>query len=284
MSDLHGKTALVTGASSGFGRLIAVELAFRGYEVIAGVRRPESLTDLKAWAKESDVDQRIHGVMLDVCEPGQMEEVMAGIQHQFGRLDVLVNNAGEAIGGFVEEVKMDAWRRQFEVNVFGTIAMTRAALPLMREGEGGTIILMSSISGLIGFPGYGPYAASKFALEGLGESLAMELEQFGIRVVLVEPGAYATPIWEKGFRDSGPDEKSPYQDMMRSVLGFSSQTADSSRDPREVAELIGYIAEHPAPKFRYMLPASTRWTLAAKRLLPFRMFRRLVLSAIHRKR
>ncbi|MBO2943835.1 SDR family oxidoreductase [Paenibacillus sp. F411] len=279
-----GKSALVTGASSGFGQLIALELASRGYEVMAGVRREEARAELMDLALAAGVETRIHAVLLDICLEEQVHAAVEEASDRWGRLDVLVNNAGEAVGGFVEELSLESWRRQFEVNVFGTISMTRAALPLLRKSEGAKLILMSSISGVIGFPGYGPYAASKFAVEGLGESLAMELEPFGIHVVLVEPGAYGTPIWDKGFRGIQPAAESPYREMLEDVLAFSSQTAGASGDPLEVAVQVGNIVDQKSPKLRYMLPSSSRWTLAAKRLLPHRLFRRLVLSAIRRSR
>lgn len=276
------KTALVTGASGGFGQFICLELAAKGYRVAAGARRPESLAQLLKMAREAGVESRIHAIALDICLPEQIQQAMLDIGKRWGRLDLLVNNAGEAVGGFVEEVPMEAWRRQFDVNFFGTVEVTQAALPLMRKTGNGKIILISSISGVIGFPGYGPYAASKFALEGFGESLSLELKPFGIDVVIVEPGAYGTPIWGKGFSEMKVRENSPYRQPLENVLKFSRRTAESSGNPREVAALVGKIANTGMPKFRYRLPRGTRWTIAAKQLLPYRIFQRIVLHAISR--
>ncbi|WP_106766841.1 SDR family oxidoreductase [Paenibacillus faecalis] len=284
IADLTGKTALVTGTSSGFGLLICLELARLGYQVAAGMRRPKDSERLLSLAMEAGVKDRIHVMKLDICEPKQVADAALEIEKRWGRLDLLVNNAGEAIGGFVEEVPLEAWRRQMEVNFFGTVSVTQAVLPLMRSTGKGRIIMMSSISGVVGFPGYGPYASSKFAIEGLGECLSLELQPFGIDVVLVEPGAYGTAIWNKGFSDMSGQEGSPYQAMLEDVLHFSKSTAENSGDPAEVAKLVGEIAGMKFPRFRYRLPKGTRLTAAAKLLLPDRIFRRIVLKTLSRKR
>lgn len=278
----EGKTALVTGASGGFGLLIALELAALGYRVAAGFRRTESEPGIISAAEEAGVASLVMPVMLDVCEAAQIEQAVRLLETKWGRLDLLVNNAGEAIGGFVEEVPLDTWRRQFDVNLFGTVAVTQAALPLMRKsGAGGRIILISSISGVIGFPGYGPYASSKFAVEGFGECLSMELGPLGIDVVLIEPGAYGTAIWDKGFGGLDAKKESPYRESLEHVLEFSRRTAEGSGDPAEVAALVGRIALVDKPRFRYRLPRGSRLTMAVKQLLPFRVFQKLVLKMIH---
>lgn len=278
--DVEGKTALVTGASGGFGLLIALELAALGYRVAAGYRRAESESQIINAAKEAGVENRLLPVMLDVCLPEQIEQAVRNLEAAWGRLDLLVNNAGEAIGGFVEEVPLEAWRRQFDVNLFGTVAVTQAALPLMRKTGAGRVILISSISGVIGFPGYGPYASSKFAVEGFGECLSMELSPLGIDVVLLEPGAYGTAIWDKGFGGLDAKKESPYRESLEHVLEFSRRTAAGSGDPAEVAALVGRIALVNKPRFRYRLPRGSRLTMAMKQLLPFRVFQRLVLKMI----
>lgn len=276
----EGKTALVTGASGGFGLLIALELAAKGYRVAAGFRRAESGSQIEGSAKEAGVASRVLPVMFDVCQPEQIEQAVRIVEAEWGRLDLLVNNAGEAIGGFVEEVPLEAWRRQFDVNLFGTVSVTQAALPLMRKTGAGRVILISSISGVIGFPGYGPYASSKFAVEGFGECLSMELRPLGIDVVLIEPGAYGTAIWDKGFGGLDAKKESPYRESLKDVLEFSRRTAAGSGDPAEVAALVGRIALADKPRFRYRLPRSSRLTMAMKQLLPFRVFQRLVLRMI----
>lgn len=277
------KTALVTGASSGFGLLISLELAAAGYQVAAGFRRPEAAAEILAKAEEAGIAERIHLLQLDICDDEQVRAAAVDIGQRFGRLDVLVNNAGEAVGGMVEEVPLSGWRTQMETNFFGTVAVTQHMLPLLRQTEKSKIILMSSISGVIGFPGYGPYAASKFAIEGFGESLSMELMPFGIDVVLVQPGAYGTPIWDKGFGGLEIAERSPYSGLLKGVLDYSRRTAKNSGDPREVARLVASIASTAKPRFRYTLPRGTRLTVRIKRLLPDRLFQRIIYRMLGRR-
>lgn len=268
--------ALVTGSSSGFGLLICVELALRGFIVVAGIRRPEAQAGLMEAAERAGVRERIDPVQLDVTSETDAERAVSYIRSQYRRLDMLVNNAGTALGGLIEEVPAAVWLEQMETNFHGTVRVTRSALPLMRERGKGRIIQMSSISGRIGFPGYGPYAASKFALEGFSECLALEVRPFGIDVVMVEPGAYGTPIWNKGFARMNAAPNSPYRNMLDKVLAFSRKSAEQGGDPREVAGLVADIACMKRPAFRYALPRSTKWTIRAKTALPGRLFQRMM--------
>ncbi|AVV56716.1 short-chain dehydrogenase [Paenibacillus glucanolyticus] len=278
-----GKVALVTGASSGFGLLISLELAQAGYDVAAGHRRPEAAQELMTRAEQAGVAERIHRVRLDICDEEQVRAVALHLEQRFGRLDVLVNNAGEAVGGMVEEVPLSGWRRQMETNFFGTVSVTQHMLPLMRRTENSKIILMSSISGVVGFPGYGPYASSKFAIEGFGESLSLELMPFGMHVVLVQPGAYGTPIWNKSFGELEVKEGSPYSDMLKGVLDYSERTARGSGNPLEVAKLVARIASMSKPRFRYKLPQGTRITAWIKGLLPDRWFQQMIYRMLGRR-
>lgn len=278
-----GKVALITGASSGFGLLISLELAKAGYDVAAGLRRPEAAAELLTRAEQADVVERIHVFQLNICMEEQVKAAAWELEQKFGRLDVLVNNAGEAVGGMVEEVPLSGWRKQLETNFFGTVSVTQHMLPLLRKTGRSKVILMSSISGVVGFPGYGPYAASKFALEGFGESLSMELMPFGINVVLIQPGAYGTPIWNKSFGELTVKEGSPYSGLLKGVLDYSERTARGSGDPQEVARLVANIASMSKPKFRYTLPRGTRLTAWIKGVLPDRLFQRIVYRMLDRR-
>ncbi|RAR41974.1 SDR family oxidoreductase [Paenibacillus sp. MDMC362] len=278
-----GKVVLITGASSGFGLLISLELAQAGYDVAAGLRRPEAAAELLTRAEQADVAERIHVFQLDICMEEQVKAAAWELEQKFGRLDVLVNNAGEAVGGMVEEVPLSGWRKQMETNFFGTVSVTQHMLPLLRKTGRSKVILMSSISGVVGFPGYGPYAASKFALEGFGESLSMELMPFGIDVVLIQPGAYGTPIWNKSFGELTVKEGSPYSGLLKGVLDYSERTARGSGDPQEVARLVANIASMSKPKFRYRLPRGTRLTAWIKGVLPDRLFQRIVYRMLDRR-
>ncbi|HSZ36622.1 MAG TPA: SDR family oxidoreductase [Acidimicrobiales bacterium] len=175
---MANKIAIVTGCSSGIGRATALELTARGYEVVATARRPESIADLAvARTLALDVDS---------------DESVTAAQAAVGTVDVLVNNAGFGIDGPVEEVPLAEARRAFETNFFGAARMIQAFVPAMRERGSGAIVNVTSISGVVGSPLAGFYAATKFALEALSESLHIEVGHFGVRVLVVEPGSIAT--------------------------------------------------------------------------------------------
>ena len=264
------KIALVTGASSGFGLLASVALAREGYRVIATMRDPTRREPLESEAERAGTASRLEIVRLDVTEPASIEQAVSGLIERFGRIDVLVNNAGFAVGGFVEEVPMEAWREQIETNLMGVIAMTRAVLPHMRRQGEGAIIQIGSVSGRIGLPGYGAYAASKFAVEGFSESLRHEVAPFGIRVYVVEPGAYRTPIWNKGFESMHSRPDSPYRHRLEALLGIARRTADSAPDPREVAELVVRLAKQKRyRRLRHPIGRGSRLLVMAVKLAPW---------------
>lgn len=279
----NGKVALITGCSSGFGLLTSVELARLGYTVVSGMRRPEDKEALMSAAKISGVESCIQVKEMDVRNEEQVLRVVEQIREQYGRLDILVNNAGVAIGGMIEEIHLSMWKEQMEINFIGMVCVTQAVLPLMREGGAGRIIQMSSISGHVGFPGFGPYASSKFALEGFSECLAMEVKSFGIDVVLVEPGAFGTPIWGKSFSQMSMASHSPYKGLLNRILQYSQRSAKESGDPVHVAKLIAKIATVRSPAFRYAIPRGTSVTMLIKQWLPDRWFHRIILNLLNRK-
>lgn len=182
------KTWLITGCSTGFGRLLAEAALNRGDQVVATARDPASLSDMaKTFPKTA------RAAALDVTKPGAAEKAVALAVEAFGRLDILVNNAGFGFIGAIEEATPDEYRPMFETNVFGLIETTRAALPAMRKtGAGGRIVNMSSGAGIKGLQGSGHYNATKFAVEGISEALAQEVAPFGIAVIIVEPGPFRT--------------------------------------------------------------------------------------------
>lgn len=181
------RTWLITGCSSGFGRVLARMALDRGDNVVVTARNPESLADLAG-----AVPERVLAHPLDVTRPGAAEAAVAAAQARFGGLDVLVNNAGFGFIGAIEEAEPDEYRPMFETNLFGLIETTRAALPLLRQSPHGRVVNLSSVGGITGRQGFGLYNASKFAVEGLSEALAEEVAPFGIRVIIVEPGAFRT--------------------------------------------------------------------------------------------
>ncbi len=180
------KVWFITGASRGFGALMAKEALAAGDAVVATARNPKSVTD-----KFGDHPNLV-AVALDVTNEGQAKEAAAKAVERFGRIDVLANNAGYGLLGAVEEATAEEVERLYATNVFGLLKVTRAVLPYMRRQRSGHILNFSSIGGYFGYPGWGVYGSTKFAVEGLSESLAAELEPFGIKVTIVEPGFFRT--------------------------------------------------------------------------------------------
>jgi NAD(P)-dependent dehydrogenase (short-subunit alcohol dehydrogenase family) len=185
------RTWLVTGATSGFGRTIVDAALARGDAVAATSRRTDGLADLEG-------DERVLVTRLDVTDAAQREAAVAAALERFGRIDVLVNNAGRTQVGAVEETTDDELRSLFDLHFFAPAALTRLVLPTMREQGGGAIVQMSSVGGQVTAPGFGAYCATKFALEGLTETLQEEVEAFGIRTLIVEPGAFRTGLFRPG--------------------------------------------------------------------------------------
>lgn len=181
-----GRVWLVTGCSAGFGRALTAAALGAGDTVVATARRPEALDTIAAG------DGVVHPLALDVTDPRAIERVVQETVDRFGRIDVLVNNAGHGSVGAVEELAMEDLRALFDVMFFGAVELTKAVLPHMRERGAGAIVQISSMGGQVAMPGFGAYCAAKFALEGLSEALVDEVAAFGIRVVVVEPGAFRT--------------------------------------------------------------------------------------------
>ncbi|MDR6882121.1 SDR family oxidoreductase [Bacillus sp. 3255] len=270
------EVALVTGASSGFGLITSVALAQKGYRVMATMRDLGKSEALLHQAQRAGVRDYIDTMVVDVTVSPSIEQAVEAVMRDHGRIDVLVNNAGFALGGYVEDVPMEAWRAQLETNVFGVIAMTKAVLPHMRAQRSGCIVNVSSVSGLSAFPGYAPYSTSKFAIEGFSESLRLEMMPFGVRVVLVEPGAYRTDIWRKGFESVHTPENSPYAQRLSRMLAYSRKASMTAPDPQEVADHIAHLVDNPRPKLRYPLGRGVRMGLWARSLLPWKWYEGLV--------
>ncbi|GIP35761.1 SDR family oxidoreductase [Paenibacillus sp. J2TS4] len=279
----HGRpVALVTGSSSGFGMHICIALAKQGYTVMATMRNTGRGTALLQMAQQegAEVASAIQLRQLDVTDAQLIDDVVEQTVQEYGHIDLLVNNAGYACGGYAEEVPLEEWREQFETNFFGLVSVTKAVIPYMRERRQGTIVNMSSISGLFGLPGYAPYAASKFAVEGFSEALRLELLPFGVHVVLIEPGAYNTAIWQKGFDTITIRSGSPYREWMEAVLRFSRRAADTAPGPEHVAEMVAKIARTSRPGLRYPTGRGSLLLRAGRRILPWRWLEKLVLRIL----
>lgn len=277
------KIAVVTGASSGFGLLCAIQLAKHDFHVIATMRNVKKSKVLLDAANKHNLSDHITIHPLDVTSTGSINEFSSFLQ-QFPTVDLLVNNAGFALGGFSEEVSVDAYRLQFETNFFGVIAVTQTILPMMRSQGYGRIINMSSISGKIGFPGLSPYVSSKHALEGYSESLRLELKPFGIEVVLVEPGSYQTNIWSS-VDLIGIKADSPYHDLMKAIMAEIEIGKAKHGDPLEVAKLVAHIAiQKNPPNLRYPIGKGVKLTISLKNSLPWQVLEKIIMKKIFIKR
>jgi|SRR3954451_2420326 NAD(P)-dependent dehydrogenase (short-subunit alcohol dehydrogenase family) len=275
------KTAIVTGSSSGFGLLCVTELAKAGFEVIATMRDLNKADLLLQQCNKQNVSDSIHLHALDVTSKESIVNFKKWLE-QWPSIDVLVNNAGIALGGMIEEIPLEDYRLQFETNFFGVIGVTQAVLPFMRKQGSGRIINMSSISGQMGFPGLSPYVASKHALEGFSESLSLEVKPFGIDVILVEPGSYETNIWN-AVDAIKIQSGSPFYSYMSSLLNVMETGKRNHEDPLEVAERISQIAaQTKIPRFRYPIGKGVKRNLALKKVFPWRLIEKLILKMILR--
>jgi NAD(P)-dependent dehydrogenase (short-subunit alcohol dehydrogenase family) len=277
------KTVLITGASTGIGRACAIALDGQGFRVLAGVRREQ---DGEALRKDSP---RIEPVIVDVTDQARIDAAAKQIDEVYG----LVNNAGITIAGAIEFLPLDELRRQFEVNLFGQIAVTQAFLRKIRASRG-RIVFMSSVGGRVpSSPFVAPYNGSKHALESFGDALRVELQPWGIDVVMVEPGSIATPIWDKSIshaneiRKSMPPEfEERYGTAAEKVEKFAATRGRQGIAPEKVAEVVVRALTAPRPRTRYMVGADAKIQAALAAVLPDRtrdaLFGRL--SGLRRKR
>jgi len=272
------KIAVITGSSSGIGLAAAVELACGGYFVTATMRDLGRSGRLEEAARKRGIREQLDLRQLDVTNFDAIPSAIDGIVRDHQRIDVLVNNAGFSTGGFAEDMTLAELRHQMETNFFGSVAMTKAVLPVMRRQRSGHIIQITSVTGRAAAPLVSSYAASKFALEGWSEALRIEVYSLGIRVVLVEPGAYDTDIWERNLviGRQALDDSSPNRQRSQRFVELVKSRAKARRDPREVARLILRIANHPNPRLRYLIGPDAKGQVWLRRLMPWRRYERLL--------
>jgi NAD(P)-dependent dehydrogenase (short-subunit alcohol dehydrogenase family) len=231
-SKIMSTTWFITGAASGFGLSFSRYALSKGYNVVATARDPGRLAALQAEAPE-----RVLLAALDVNDRASVAAAVTAAQQRFGRIDVVINNAGYGIVGAVEETPETELRALLETNFFGAVAVTQAVLPLLREQGGGAIVNISSMGGQMSFGGYGAYSASKFALEGLSEALAQELAPFGIKVLIVEPGAFRTGFAGNALRHM--PVLPAYQENLKTIRDFTQGMDDTQPgDPLKAAAAI----------------------------------------------
>lgn len=248
---VDGRVIFITGASSGLGLLTSVELARKGNQVIAAIRDLHRKVELVKLAQQHDVSDRMELVQLDVSDEEQVFRVIDEVLNKYQKIDVLINNAGVAVNGFVEELPLEKWRETFDTNFYGALACTKAVLPQMRERKSGYIINISSVAGRMGQPMWGPYVASKFALEGFSETLQQEVEEFGINVSIIEPTPFKSKAEEKRQKNFFLYENSPYTEQANRINEQFKQIVQHSMETIEVVQVIEDVLSEEKPKLRY---------------------------------
>jgi NAD(P)-dependent dehydrogenase (short-subunit alcohol dehydrogenase family) len=256
--------AVVTGSSSGIGLATSLALARNGYLTYATMRNLAKRDSFESIADKQHLPIRV--VQLDVTDENSIKSAIESILSEAGRIDLLVNNAGYVLTGAFEDIGINEIKALYETNVFGVIRVTQAVLPIMRKQGSGRIINISSGAGRIGYPGGSAYVSSKFALEGLSESMAYEIEQFGIRTVLVEPGFVRTKIGENmAISKKIQDPNSPYSQMMQMMSSNQERMLENGSDADPVASVVAEAATAKEPNFRYLAGKDVQQMMAAKK-------------------
>jgi NAD(P)-dependent dehydrogenase (short-subunit alcohol dehydrogenase family) len=265
---IMAKVVLVTGASAGIGRSCADRLAAAGWDVVGASRRGTGGT---GWS----------GTVMDVDDDASVRDGVADIVSHYGHIDAAVLSAGWGIAGAVEDTTVDEAKAQFETNLWGSVRVAQALLPSMRAQRTGRLVLVSSIGGVIGLPFQAFYTASKFALEGFGESLAYEVAPFGVTVTLVEPGNVRTEFTANRRMAAASTADSPYRDAVAKAIGVMERDEQHGAPPDEVAAAIQKVLDAKRPPRRVSVgKAGERVGLVAKRVLPFRVFEAAAKSSL----
>lgn len=258
------KVSIVTGSSSGIGLETALTLARNGYFTYATMRNPEKDALIKNALKKENLSIKV--IQLDVIDDESLKNAIDHVTSEASRIDVLVNNAGYGLVGALEELSMEEIKAQYETNLFGLVRVIQAVLPTMRKQRSGRILNLSSGVCLFGYPGGSAYVSSKFAVEGLSESMAYELEPFGIRVILIEPGFVQTNfVSSMVIAKKAQDPTSPYSQMMQRIEASSSELAKSGSSADLVANVILDAVTNPNPRLRYLVGKDVEARAASKK-------------------
>ncbi|TBR09817.1 MAG: SDR family oxidoreductase [Candidatus Nitrosotenuis sp.] len=258
------KIALVTGCSSGIGLETALALARDGYFTYASMRNTAKSSEIERIAKEESLPLKV--IQLDVDSKDSVKNAVSQIIKEKNRLDVLVNNAGYGIFGCLEDISVEELKEQFETNFFGTVRTIQEAAPIMRAQKSGTIVNISSVAGRIAFPGSPAYISSKFALEGLSESLRYELSQFGVNTIIIEPGVIKSNFFKSMRFPKNPKADSPYKELTEKVVGGIKMMAEMGTHPKEVADTIVRALKEKNPLPRYPVGNDAAMFLEAKKM------------------
>ncbi len=256
------KVAIVTGSSSGIGYETALALARDGFYTFATVRNLKKADKISQVAKKENLNIEI--IELDVDDEKSISAAVEKILAKKQRIDVLVNSAGWGLFGSVEDVSMKDFRAQFETNFFGIISIIQKVAPIMRKQGTGVIVNVSSVAGRIGFPGSPAYISSKFALEGLSESIRYELGQFGVKIIIIEPGVIKTNFFSS-MKIAEPKPDSPYKEITEKVIMGIKMMAELGTPPSEVATTILNAVKEENPRPRYIVGNDAQMFLEAKK-------------------
>jgi short-subunit dehydrogenase len=272
MGKLDGQIVIVTGASAGIGEAATRRLAGEGASVVISARRADRLDALKREIETSG--GRALAVAGDVTSPQDRERLVQETIRAFGRIDGLVNNAGYGQRGPIERVPVDAIRQNFETNLFSLIALTQLVIPIMRNQGSGRIVNISSVAGRIARPLSSVYDATKHALEAISDGMRGELAQFGIKVVVIEPGFIITEFLEVANENARElvENAGPYAQSMERMSGVIQRLRKLAGKPEDIAEVILKALSAKSPRARYAAPGHAKFALAVKRLLPSRVF------------
>jgi NAD(P)-dependent dehydrogenase (short-subunit alcohol dehydrogenase family) len=271
--------AIVTGSSGGIGLATSLALARKGILTYATMRNLAKRDSIQSVADKQHLPVRV--VQLDVTDENSIKKAIQSILSEAGRIDLLVNNAGYALTGAFEDIGIDEIEAQYETNVFGVIRVTQAVLPIMRKQGSGRIINISSGAGRIGYPGGSAYVSSKFALEGLSESMAYEIEQFGIKTVLVEPGFVRTNFGENiVIARKTQNTNSPYSQMMQMMSSIRDKMLKNASDADLVAEVVVEAATAKEPNLRYLAGKDVQQMVAAKRSMSDEEFQKMMKQGV----
>jgi NAD(P)-dependent dehydrogenase (short-subunit alcohol dehydrogenase family) len=258
------KVSIVTGSSSGIGLETALMFARNGYVTYATIRTPEKGALIKNAVEKENLPIKV--AQLDVTDDKSVKNAIDHITSEDGRIDVLVNNAGYGLVGALEELSIEEIKAQYETNFFGLVRVIQAVLPTMRKQRSGRILNLSSGAGLFGYPGGSAYVSTKFAVEGLSESIAYELEPFGIKVILIEPGFVKTNFANSMLiSKKAQDPTSSYSQMMQRIAASSNELAKSGSSAELVANVILDAATNPNPRLRYLVGKDVEAWAASKK-------------------
>jgi NAD(P)-dependent dehydrogenase (short-subunit alcohol dehydrogenase family) len=277
-------TILVTGASTGLGKAMALHLADRGFKVYASVRGPDGISAVEEAAAQRDVE--VSTLTLDVTDRDSVQAGVERIVSESGGIYGVINNAGVGLRGYFEDLTDTEIRELYEANVFGVMAVTRAVLPHMRAAGRGRVIMISSVGGRIGSLAVSAYCSTKFALEGFGESLYMELAPLGIEVVIIEPGIIKTERWSinRGTAAGALNPDSPYHEWFKQSETESDMLVQASTaTPDDVAEVVHRALRAAKPRLRYMVGRKAKLAVWLRRLLPGELFERLYFGLVMRR-